>query len=65
MDGERTEKSYWRAKKGEEGEKKKTQIKVEGLCWIGLEEYGCEQIENESLGQNRMDICREGRQGQT
>jgi hypothetical protein len=38
-------------------EKKKTQIKVDGLRRTGLQECW---YENKSFGQNRMDICCEG-----
>lgn len=30
-----------------------------------LEQSGCKQMKNRSFRQNRMDVCREGRQGQT
>jgi hypothetical protein len=35
---------------------------MDGL--IGLEEYGCEKIENKGFGQNKMTICCEGSQDQ-
>jgi hypothetical protein len=37
---------------------------MDGICRIALEEYGCEKTENKKFGQNRMGVCRVGRQRQ-
>jgi hypothetical protein len=43
---------------------RKTRTRVDGRCQIGLEEYGCEKMENRSFAQNRMGISHERSQGQ-
>jgi len=43
--------------------------RIPKLSWLDdvkfdFKEYGCEKIKNESFGQNRIGICREGNQGE-
>jgi hypothetical protein len=42
------------------GRKRKTYVKVEGWCQIGIEEYECKKIENKNTRGNRIGVSREG-----
>jgi hypothetical protein len=65
MDGENTVKQLQEANPRGRREKEKTWFRVDGLCRIGFEEYGCKRWINKSFGQNRKGIRRGGSQGKS
>lgn len=65
MDGEGTVNKLQEGKPVERREKRETSSKGDGWCRIGLEECGCERVQNKSFVENRMDVCRGENQGQT